>query len=137
MDPTLQAQLLATQAAADLSLLTTAFAAGVASVTSPVGDVTAAQEQLDIAAAVSAQETADAISQAAAVQVVQSQLTALQSSYAALQAQDAIDSAQAALVTTLESNLAALQASVAAIAALLPPVPAPVPPAPVSMKAKK
>ena len=126
MDPTLQAQLLATQAAADLSLLTAAFAAGVASVTSPIGDVTAAQEQLDIAAAVAAQETADQISQAAAVAVVQSQLTALQSSYSALQAQDAIDSAQAALVTTLEANLAALQASVAAIAALMPPVPAPV-----------
>lgn len=133
MDPTLQAQLLATQAAADLSLLMAGFAAGVASVTSPVGDVTAAQEQLDIAAAVSAQQTADGIAQTAAVAVVQSQLDALTASYAALQAQDAIDSANAALVTGLEANLAALQSSVAAIAALLPPPP---PPVSVSMKKK-
>lgn len=131
MDPTLQAQLLATQAAADLSLLMAGFAAGVASVTSPVGDVTAAQEAIDIAAAVSAQQAADGIAQTAAVAVIQSQLDALTASYAALQAQDAIDSANAALVTGLEANLAALQSSVAAIAALLPP-----PPVPVSMKKK-
>lgn len=49
-----QADALAVQAIADLALYQSAFADGVASVASPTGDVTAAQEQLDIAAAVSA-----------------------------------------------------------------------------------
>lgn len=46
-----QADALAVQAAADLVLYQAGFADGVASVQSPSGDVTAAQEQIDIAAA--------------------------------------------------------------------------------------
>ena len=48
------AALLATQASGDLAIAAQAFADGVGSVASPTGDVTAAQEQLDIAAAVKA-----------------------------------------------------------------------------------
>lgn len=47
-----QADALAVQAQADLVLYQSGFTDGVASVASPVGDVTAAQEALDIQAAV-------------------------------------------------------------------------------------
>ena len=47
-----QADALAAQAASDLVLYQAGFADGVASVASPTGDVTAAQEALDIASAV-------------------------------------------------------------------------------------
>jgi hypothetical protein len=58
---------LATQAVADGVLYDAGFADGVASVASPTGDVTAAQEQLDIQAAV-----------ATAVAPLNSQISALQ-----------------------------------------------------------
>lgn len=62
-----QVDALAAQAAADLVLYQAAFADGVASVASPTGDVTAAQEQIDIAAAV-----------ATAVAPLNSQISAMQ-----------------------------------------------------------
>lgn len=49
-----QASALAVQASADLVLYQAGFTDGVASVASPTGDVTAAQEAIDIAAAVAA-----------------------------------------------------------------------------------
>lgn len=62
-----QADALAAQAASDLVLYQAGFADGVASVQSPNGDVTQAQEQLDIQAAV-----------ASAVQPLNDQISALQ-----------------------------------------------------------
>ena len=71
-----QADVLAVQAAADLVTYNSAFADGVASVTSPTGDVTAAQEQIDIAAAV-ASAVAPLNAQITALQLTTAQQTAL------------------------------------------------------------
>ena len=97
MDPTLQAQRLAAQAAADLVLLNASFAAGVASVASPTGDVTAAQEQIDIAAAV-----------ASAVAPLNSQISALQLAK-----------------STEDALLSSVQSAATALVALFAPAPAP------------
>lgn len=91
-----QTDALAVQATADLVLYNTAFADGVASVASPTGDVTAAQEQLDIAAAVSS-----------AVAPLNAQITALQ------------------LSNTQElALLASVQSAAASLVALFSPAPA-------------
>ena len=91
-----QADALAAQAAADLVLYQAGFSDGVASVVSPTGDVTAAQEQLDIAAAVSA-----------AVAPLNSQISSLQ-----LQM-----SQEQALLASVQSACQAI------VAALAPPAP--------------
>lgn len=93
-----KADALATQAVADGVLYDAGFSDGVASVTSPTGDVTAAQEQLDIAAAV-AQATAPLNSQIAALQLAK---------------------------TTEDALLASVEAAAQAVVALF--VPAPVAP---------
>lgn len=93
-----QASALAIQAAADLILYNTGFADGVASVGSPTGDVTAAQEQLDIAAAV-----------AAAVAPLNSQISALQLS-----------------VTQEQTLLASVESAAQALVLLFPVIAAPV-----------
>ena len=89
-----QVDALAVQAAADLVLYQAAFADGVASVQSPNGDVTAAQEQIDIAAGV-----------AAAVAPLNAQISAMQ---LAAQQESAL--------------LASVQAAVVAVQALFAPV---------------
>ncbi len=67
---------LATQAVADGILYDAGFADGVASVASPTGDVTAAQEALDIAAAV-ATATGPLNTQISALQLSKTQEDAL------------------------------------------------------------
>lgn len=94
-----QADALAAQAVADGVLYQAGFSDGVASVVSPTGDVTAAQEALDIAAAVSA-----------AIVPLNSQIAAL-----GLQ------------VSQEQGLLANVQAAAQAIIAALSPVPVPVP----------
>ena len=86
---------LAVQAIADGVLYDTGFSDGVASVSSPTGDVTAAQEQLDIAAAV-----------ASAVAPLNAQITALQLS-----------------ATQEQALLASVQSAAAALLALFSPAP--------------
>ncbi len=71
-----QADALAAQAVADGVLYQAGFSDGVASVASPTGDVTAAQEALDIAAAVAA-ATAPLNAQVAALQLGATQEAAL------------------------------------------------------------
>jgi hypothetical protein len=92
-----QADALAAQAAADLVLYQAGFADGVASVASPTGDVTAAQEQIDIANAV-----------AAAVAPLNQSISSLQ--------------LQVSQEQTLLQNVQAAAAAI--VAALAPPAPA-------------
>lgn len=91
-----QVSALAVQAASDLVLYQSGFSDGVASVSSPTGDVTAAQEQIDIAAAV-----------ASAVAPLNAQISALQLT----------NNQEAAL-------LASVQSAATALLALFSPAPA-------------
>jgi hypothetical protein len=117
------------------------YADGVASVASPTGDVTAAQEALDIAAAVAplntqiaslqAQDAVDAGNAStaqAALAVAQSSLSDAQAQIVTLQASLASD---AAALSGLQSSVAAmqsaesqLQAVIAAVSAIGLPTPA-------------
>lgn len=94
-----QVDALAAQAAADLVLYQAGFADGVASVASPTGDVTAAQEALDISAAV-----------ASAIAPLNSQISSMS---LAKQQEDAL--------------LASVQSAAQALVALFPAAPAPAP----------
>ena len=106
LQDTVTAQLAAIQSGETAVLtaaITQAFNDGVASVASPTGDVTAAQEQVDIAAAV-ASATGPLSAQISALQLADTQEKAL---------------------------LASVQAAAAALVALInPPVAAPAPVAP-------
>lgn len=98
LQDTITAQLAALTAPLTASI-TQAFNDGVASVSSPTGDVTQAQEQIDIAAAV-----------AAAIGPLNDQITALQLAK-----------------STEDALLASVQAAINGLAALLAP-PAPITP---------
>lgn len=147
LQDTVTAQLAAIQSGEQAVLtaaITQAFNDGVSSVASPTGDVTAAQEAIDIAAAVAPLNTQIASLQAqdaidagnastaqAALVAAQKQLSDAQAQIVSLQASLASDAAALnGLQASQDAMKAAdqqLQAVIAAVAALGQPAPVPAP----------